>query len=51
MRNSKPILITGDIIVLAVITIIGFASHGETELVPSFRACSLLLSRWLLAGS
>ena len=32
MRNSKPILITGDTIVLAVITIIGFASHGETSL-------------------
>ena len=32
MRNSKPILITGDIIVLAIITIIGFASHGETDL-------------------
>ena len=32
MSSSKPILITGDIIVLAVITIIGFASHGETDL-------------------
>jgi hypothetical protein len=32
MRNSKSTLITGDIIVLAVITIIGFVSHGETEL-------------------
>jgi hypothetical protein len=32
MHNSKSILITGDIIVLALITIIGFVSHGETEL-------------------
>ena len=32
MRNSKSTLIAGDIIVLAVITIIGFVSHGETEL-------------------
>jgi hypothetical protein len=32
MRSSKPILITGDILALAIITIIGFASHGETDL-------------------
>jgi hypothetical protein len=32
MCNSKSTLITGDIIVLAIITIIGFVSHGETEL-------------------
>ena len=32
MRNSKTVLITGDIIVLALITVIGFASHGETGL-------------------
>lgn len=36
MTKSKWILITGDILALAVITVIGFASHGETEisLVP-----------------
>jgi flagellar biosynthesis protein FliQ len=32
MRNAKPILITGDIIALAIITIVGFATHGETEI-------------------
>jgi Protein of unknown function (DUF3054) len=32
MRNSKSTLIAGDIILLAIITVIGFASHGETEL-------------------
>lgn len=32
MRNSKSNLIIGDIIVLAIITIIGFVSHGETDL-------------------
>lgn len=32
MRNSKSNLIIGDTIVLAIITIIGFVSHGETDL-------------------
>jgi len=30
MTKSKWILIAGDVIALAVITVIGFASHGET---------------------
>lgn len=32
MKNIKQTLITGDVIVLAIITVIGFVSHGETEL-------------------
>jgi hypothetical protein len=32
MRSSKSILITGDILALAIITVIGFATHGETDL-------------------
>lgn len=30
--NKKNILIIGDIIALAILTVIGFATHGETEL-------------------
>jgi hypothetical protein len=32
MRKSTWTLIVGDVIALAVITIIGFASHGETDI-------------------
>ena len=32
MSKSKWILIVGDIIALAIITVIGFATHGETDL-------------------
>jgi Protein of unknown function (DUF3054) len=32
MPNSKWILVVGDTISLAIITVIGFASHGETDL-------------------
>ena len=32
MLKSKWTLIAGDILALAIITIIGFASHGETDL-------------------
>ena len=32
MLKSKWTLIIGDVIALAIITIIGFASHGETDL-------------------
>lgn len=32
MRNSKSILIAGDILALAIITVIGFATHGETDI-------------------
>lgn len=32
MLKSKWTLILGDVIALAIITIIGFASHGETDL-------------------
>lgn len=32
MDKSKWILVAGDILALAVITVIGFASHGETDI-------------------
>lgn len=51
MLNSKSTLITGDVIVLAVITIIGFASHGETgiSLVPRMLTTFIpLVVSWFL---
>lgn len=30
--NKKTILILGDVLAIAILTIIGFATHGETEL-------------------
>jgi len=32
MTKSKWMLVAGDIIALAVVTVVGFASHGETEI-------------------
>lgn len=32
MFKSKKVLIAGDILVIAVVTIVGFATHGETGL-------------------
>jgi len=32
MFNSKRILILGDILAIAIVTLIGFATHGETDL-------------------
>jgi hypothetical protein len=32
MPNSKPALILGDILAIALVTFIGFATHGEAEL-------------------
>ena len=32
MFRSKRFLIAGDVLVIAVITVIGFATHGETDL-------------------
>ena len=32
MKKSSLVLISGDILALAVITVIGFASHGETDI-------------------
>ena len=51
MRNSKSILITGDILALAIITVIGFATHGETNLsfVPRmFTTFIPLVVSWFL---
>jgi len=51
MSKSKWTLISGDIIALAVITVIGFASHGETDLsfVPRmFTTFIPLVVSWFL---
>lgn len=32
MKNSNLLLISGDILAIAVVTYIGFATHGETDL-------------------
>jgi hypothetical protein len=51
MQKSTWALITGDILALAVITVIGFASHGETELsfVPRmFTTFIPLVVSWFL---
>lgn len=51
MRNSKSVLITGDIIVLALISVIGFVSHGETGLsfLPRMLTTFIpLVVSWLL---
>lgn len=47
--NKKNILILGDIITLALITLIGFVSHGESDLsfLPRFFAALIpLLISW-----
>jgi len=51
MTKSKWILIVGDTIALAIITVIGFASHGETEisLVPRMLTTFIpLVVSWFL---
>jgi len=51
MRKSNWTLIAGDILALAIITVIGFASHGETEVsfVPRmFTTFIPLLVSWFL---
>ena len=51
MLKSNWILITGDILALAVITVIGFASHGETDIsyVPRmFTTFIPLVASWFL---
>ncbi len=30
MKNNKTILVAGDLIAIAIVTVIGFATHGET---------------------
>lgn len=51
MRKSTWSLIVGDVITLAVITVIGFASHGETDIsfVPRMLTTFLpLMVSWFL---
>ena len=51
MLNSKWTLIAGDILALAIITVIGFASHGETDIsfVPRmFTTFIPLVVSWFL---
>ena len=53
MHKSTWILITGDILALAVITVIGFASHGETDIsfVPRmFTTFIPLVLSWFLVA-
>jgi hypothetical protein len=51
MHRSTRVLIGGDVLALAIITIIGFASHGETEisLVPRMLTTFIpLVVSWFL---
>lgn len=51
MANSRWVLFVGDILVLALVTAIGFATHGETDLsfLPRFAALYFPLSiSWFL---
>jgi hypothetical protein len=51
MTQSKWTLIAGDIIALAIITVIGFASHGETNIsfIPRmFTTFIPLVASWFL---
>ncbi len=51
MKDSKLLLIVGDTIALALITVIGFASHGETDIsfVPRMATTFIpLLVGWFL---
>ena len=51
MTQSKWVLVAGDILALAVVTVIGFASHGETEisLVPRMLTTLIpLVVSWFL---
>ena len=53
MRKSTLILVLGDILAIAILTVIGFATHGETELsfLPRMAALffPLCVSWFLLA--
>jgi hypothetical protein len=46
--NRRVLLILGDILALAVITLIGFANHNELRLFPYYRILATFLP--LLAG-
>ncbi len=46
--NTKPVLILGDILALALITLIGFANHNELRFFPYYRMLASFLP--LLAG-
>ncbi|HEX5807141.1 MAG TPA: DUF3054 family protein [Anaerolineales bacterium] len=53
MRKSTLILVLGDILAIAILTVVGFATHGETELsfLPRMAALffPLCVSWFLLA--
>jgi len=49
--NTKRILIAGDILAIAIVTVIGFATHGEADLsfLPRMLAAFVpLMVAWLL---
>lgn len=49
--NTKQILIPGDILAIAIVTVIGFATHGETDLsfLPRMLAAFIPLTvAWFL---
>jgi hypothetical protein len=48
MMNRRAVLILGDILVLAAITLIGFANHNELRLFPFYRMLAAFLP--LLVG-
>jgi len=51
MKKYLPILIFGDVLSLALVTVIGFAAHGQTDLalLPRMMATFLpLLAGWFL---
>jgi hypothetical protein len=53
MKNNKTILVVGDLIAIALVTVIGFATHGETGIsfLPRMAASffPVLVSWFLLA--
>lgn len=51
LMNTKRILIAGDILAIAIVTVIGFATHGEADLsfLPRMLAAFVpLMVAWLL---
>ncbi len=51
MKTSKTLLVAGDALALAILTVIGFASHGETDIsfVPRMSTTFIpLLAGWFL---
>lgn len=51
MFNSKRILIAGDVLAIAIVTVIGFATHGETgtSFLPRMNAIFFpLIVAWFL---